>query len=41
MIRNGDDIKDLDPLLDIVMNHLRTGSNILNLFFEDMWIDEL
>ena len=41
LIRNGNDISDLDPLVDIVMNYLKTGSDILNMFFDDMWIDEL
>lgn len=41
LIRDGNDISDLDPLVDIVMNYLKTGSDILSLFFDDMWIDEL
>lgn len=41
LIRDGDDVKDLIPLMEIMFNHLRTGSSIIQLFIgEDMDIVE-
>lgn len=41
LLRENLPVEDLAGLVDMVMNYLKTGSNLISLFFGDIWIDEI
>ena len=41
LIREDLPVEDLDGLVSMIMNYLRTGSDLISLFFGDIWIDEI